>query len=91
MKKLKFLVAVLLMAGSSLTGFDSVAQTLKKKDIGLQLYSVRSLIKNDADYFPVLKKLSAMGYTAVEAAGFSEGKFYNNSPQDFKSKVEKRE
>jgi len=51
MKKLKFLVAVLLMAGSSLTGFDSVAQTLKKKDIGLQLYSVRSLIKNDADYF----------------------------------------
>lgn len=89
MKKLKFLVAVLLVTGSSLCGFESVAQTLKKKDIGLQLYSVRSQIKNDTDYFPVLTKLSAMGYTAVEAAGFSDGKFYNNSPQEFKSKVEK--
>ncbi|MDH5825468.1 sugar phosphate isomerase/epimerase family protein [Sphingobacterium faecium] len=90
MKKLKFLVTVLLVTGTSLLSFESFAQqTLKKKDIGLQLYSVRSLIKNDVDYFPVLQKLSAMGYTSVEAAGFSDGKFYNNTPQEFKNKVEK--
>ncbi|UZJ66252.1 hypothetical protein OKW96_09400 [Sphingobacterium sp. KU25419] len=90
MKKFKFLVAVLLVTGSSLCGVEGFAQTLKKKDIGLQLYSVRSQIKNDTDYFPVLKKLSAMGYTAVEAAGFSDGKFYNNSPQSLKVKWRKQ-
>ncbi|UIR55020.1 sugar phosphate isomerase/epimerase [Sphingobacterium sp. SRCM116780] len=90
MMKLKFLVTALLITGTSLLGFKSLAQQkVKKKEIGLQLYSVKSLIHNDTDYFPVLKRLAGMGYTGVEAAGFNDGLFYNTSPQDFKSKVEK--
>lgn len=63
-----------------------------KKDISIQLYSVRSLIgsfgnaKND--YKPLLDTLAKMGYTSVEAASYSNGKFYGQDPAQFKADVE---
>jgi len=68
-----------------------------KKDIGLQLYSVRSMLGSyvngansyTKDYVPVLKKLAAMGFTVVEAAGYNNGTFYGSTPQDFKANVDK--
>ena len=63
-----------------------------KKDISIQLYSVRSLIgsfgnaKND--YKPLLDTLAKMGYTSVEAASYSDGKFYGQDPAQFKADVE---
>lgn len=70
--------------------------TKTKKDIAIQLYSVRDRIgsyvnqtgKYDTDYSGILKELSQMGYTAIEAAGYNEGKFYNRTPQEFKKDVE---
>lgn len=66
-----------------------------KKDIAIQLYSVRDRIGNDvtqpdkfAAYTTVLKELGKMGYTAVEAAGYANGKFYGRTPQEFKNDVE---
>lgn len=54
----------------------------KLGDFGLQLWSVRDLMKED----PVgtLEKLVAIGYTDVESAGYDQGTFYGMNPQDFK-------
>ena len=63
-----------------------------KKDIAVQLYSVRSLIGafgNEAsDYKPLLDTLASMGYTAIEAASYADGKLYGTDPAQFKADVE---
>jgi len=60
-----------------------------KKEIGLQLYSVREEISKNPNFDQILQKIAALGYTGVEAAGYKDGKLYNLSPQEFKAKVEK--
>ena len=65
----------------------------QKKEIAIQLYSVRSLIgafgNNSSDYKPLLDTLAKMGYTAVEAASYSDdGKLYGQDPAQFKADVE---
>ncbi|WP_209578924.1 MULTISPECIES: sugar phosphate isomerase/epimerase family protein [unclassified Sphingobacterium] len=60
-----------------------------KKEIGLQLYSVREEIGKNPNFDQILQKIAALGYTGVEAAGYKDGKLYNLSPQEFKAKVEK--
>lgn len=61
----------------------------EKKDIGLQLYSVRELIGNDDLYAQnhkeVFSRLSDMGYTSVEACWYNDGKFFGLTPEEFKS------
>jgi sugar phosphate isomerase/epimerase len=53
-----------------------------KKEIGLQLYSLRDDMKTDVR--GTVKKVGEMGYTTVEAAGYADGKFYGMEPLDFK-------
>lgn len=66
----------------------------RKKNIAVQLYSVRDLLKGTQtkeqydNYMKVLKDLSQMGYTAVEAANYNNGKFYDRTPEEFKKDVE---
>lgn len=59
----------------------------EKKEIGLQLYSVRNLMnegeKYDHNLPDLLKALSEMGYTQVEAAGYGDGKFYGLTPEEY--------
>ncbi len=64
-------------------------QKAEKKEIGLQLYSVREEISKNPNFDQILQKIAALGYTGVEAAGYKDGKLYNLSPQEFKAKVEK--
>jgi sugar phosphate isomerase/epimerase len=65
-----------------------------KKEIGLQLYSIREVIGSPEKYaqnhVEVFAKLASWGYTAVEAASYDQGKgtFYGVSPQQFKSDCE---
>lgn len=59
---------------------------LPKKEIALQLYSLREDISKD--YAGVIKKVGEMGYTAIEAAGYKDGKFYGRTPEEFKADVE---
>lgn len=62
-----------------------------KKEIGLQLYSVRSILnaKNYAEkHAEVLVALAKMGYSFVEVAGYGDGEFYGVSPEQFKTDVE---
>lgn len=62
-----------------------------KKEIGLQLYSIREVIGSPEKYAQnheeVFKKLASWGYTAVEAASYDQGKgtFYGVTPQQFKA------
>lgn len=64
-----------------------------KKDIGLQLYSVRELIGNPELFAKnqekVLAELATMGYTTVETANYNNGKIYGMNPADFKAALDK--
>jgi len=58
----------------------------EKKDIALQLYSLRDDINKD--YAGTIKKAGEIGYTAVEAASYGDGKFYGKAPEEFKADIE---
>ena len=68
------MAALLLMAGCG----QPKAKEPVKKDIGLQLYSIRNVISNAekyaANHEQVFKALAEMGYTAVEAANYDGDK-----------------
>lgn len=58
-----------------------------KKEIGLQLYSVRDDMSKDVK--ATLDSVGAVGYTFVEVAGYANGKFYGIDPVKFKNMVVK--
>ena len=92
--KRKLFTAVCILLASAIAPCGAFAKAKKdaKKDIGIQLYSVRDLIgsfgRNQHDYKPVLKALADMGYTSIEAASYNDGKFYGNTPEEFRRDVE---
>ena len=73
---------------SSLTiaGVSFLPGILKERNpgviVGIQLYTVRDDMKKDPE--GTLKKLAAIGYKYVEAAGYADRKFYGYSIPDFK-------
>lgn len=64
-----------------------------KKDIGVQLYSVRELIGSNENFAAnqetILAQLAQMGYTNIEAANYGDGKLYGMTPEEFKACIEK--
>ena len=83
MKIAMFLATAALILASCTPKADAISV---KKDIALQLYSLRDDIKTD--YAGTIKKVGEMGYTAVEAAGYGDGKFYGRTPEEFKTDIE---
>lgn len=63
----------------------SVTSATRKKDIGLQLYSLRDAMKADA--LGTLKLIADIGFTTLEAANYADGKIYGMSPNEFKKVV----
>lgn len=67
---------------------------MPQKEIGLQLYSVRHDIGSGdemATKFPaMLDTLASMGYTAMEAANYNDGKFYGLAPEQYREALESR-
>jgi len=61
------------------------AATLNK-NIGLQLYTLRDAMSQDLP--GTLAKISEIGYTWLEAAGYHDGKFYGLRPREFKKIVD---
>lgn len=57
------------------------------KRIGLQLYSLREMVKDDGIQ-AVLEAVAKMGYTHVETAGYDDGKIYGLAPADFKTRLD---
>lgn len=80
-------IAILLLATSACGAKTETEQAApEKKEIALQLYSLRTAISKD--YAGVIKKVGEMGYTAVEAANYKDRKFYGRTPAEFKADLE---
>ena len=91
MKKISSLLAVVMLGGmfllSACTQGQKASEEVKvKKDIYLQLYSLRDDIK--ADYKATIDSVAKFGYTGIEAAGYGDGQFYGMAPADFKKSIE---
>jgi len=81
--------SALLAAGTLLSPALLQAETIKgkrKKNIGIQLYSLRDMIGKQGIQ-PVLEAVAAIGYTNLETAGYSEGKIYGLDPADFSKRA----
>ncbi|MDD3108082.1 MAG: sugar phosphate isomerase/epimerase [Alistipes sp.] len=82
------------MVGSSLftdsaaTAAAKAATAAKagKKEIGLQLYSIRDNMGKDVA--GSLKQIAAMGYKVLETASYGDGKFYGSTPAEFRKMAE---
>ena len=81
--KLNLRSILMISAGMALVASCSNTPEL---GVGIQLYSVR----NDMGTDPVatVEQVGTMGYAYVEAAGYSDGKFYGMEPSQFKALVE---
>ncbi len=78
-------MALLLMA----TGCNSQKNISKaenpRKNIYIQLYSVRDDIQKD--FKATISAVARAGYTGIEAAGYDNGKFYGLSPAEFRKQI----
>ena len=84
MKKIFSSIVILIaVTGLALFSFNSCKSSGPKKNIGLQLYSIRDSIKKDVP--GAIAKVGKMGYKFVEASGYADGKFYNMQPAEFKA------
>lgn len=80
------IVMLITVTGLLFTVSNSFKQSVKGKNIGLQLYSVRDSIVKDVP--GTIAKVGAMGYKFVEPAGYRDGKFYGMEPAAFKALLE---
>ena len=89
---MKRISIILLSVLTVLTACGQKANEPVKKEIGLQLYSIRSVIGNPelyaANHEEAFKALAEMGYTAVEAANYNDGKLYGVDPEQYKADLE---
>ncbi|MEB8328897.1 sugar phosphate isomerase/epimerase [Flavobacteriaceae bacterium KMM 6897] len=75
-KTVRILSLLVLLAANSFIG------SAQEKFGGLALYTVRDDMGKDAK--ATLQAVADAGYKNIESAGYSEGKFYDLSPEDFK-------
>lgn len=74
------------LVGGSLLMNSASARERGEKIVGLQLYSLRDAMKKNVP--GTLKKVSNMGYTILETAGYGDGKLYGYAPAEFRKMVE---
>ena len=90
MKRYLVIFAVAALFGAA-TACNSASRA-PKKDISLQLYSLRSVIGRSgnvsADFPEIMKKIGKMGYTGVEAAAYKDGKIYDREPAEYRAQIE---
>jgi sugar phosphate isomerase/epimerase len=80
------LLVIILLATFFVNGTSQQSLAKNKKDIALQMYSVRDDLKKDVK--GTIEKLGKIGYYSLEAAGFDNGKFYGMEPEAFKAFIE---
>lgn len=66
----------------------SMACSPKDADTGLILYTVRDEMSANPE--STLDRIAEIGYNWLEAAGYSEGRFYGHKPADFRKMIESR-
>jgi sugar phosphate isomerase/epimerase len=69
------------------TGAKTARGAKANKNLGLQLYSLRDMAKDDGIQ-KVLETVAAMGYKNLEAASYSDGKIYGLAPTEIKKIVD---
>lgn len=71
------------LATTAVLALPSLAFTMDKKEIGLQLYTLREELSKDVK--STLKQVAAAGFTTVETYGFSiKDQFWGLTPIEFK-------
>ncbi len=76
------------LATAGLLAIPSLAFNMEKKEIGLQLYTLRDELSKDVKL--TLEKVKAAGYTNVETYGFSiKDQFWGISPKELKNLLDK--
>lgn len=65
----------------------AAAAAVADKYIGLQLYSLREMVK-DEGIQKVLEAVSKIGYKNLEAAGYDDGKLYGLAPKELKKMLD---
>lgn len=71
------------LATTAVLALPSLAFTMSKKEIGLQLYTLREELPKDVQ--STLEKIAAAGFTTVETYGFSiKDQFWGLSPVELK-------
>ncbi|MDR2041596.1 MAG: sugar phosphate isomerase/epimerase [Tannerella sp.] len=65
---------------------SETAEAVAAKNIGLQLYSLRDMVK-DEGIQAVLETVAKMGYKNLETAGYDSGKVYGLPPAEFRKIV----
>ncbi|MHC0440934.1 sugar phosphate isomerase/epimerase family protein [Flavobacterium sp. 3-210] len=71
------------LAAAAVLAAPSLAFTMNKKEIGLQLYTLRDELPKDVK--STLEKVAKAGYTTVETYGFSiKDQFWGLSPKELK-------
>ena len=83
LKQASFLIAGSIAVPSALTSCGGSKTAAAKKNIGLQLYSIRETI-SEIGIQKSIEAVAKMGYTAVELASYGDGKIYNMAPAEFK-------
>ncbi len=89
MNRRNFIIQSSVLSVASLSLLNCTAQKMKSLNngrVGLQLYTVRDAMKEDA--IGTLKTLAQLGYTDIESAGYHEGKYYGMSPKEFKKVID---
>lgn len=76
------------LATAAVLAIPSFAFTMDKKEIGLQLYTLRDDLSKDVK--STIEKVANAGYTTVETYGFSiKDQFWGISPKEFKDLLDK--
>lgn len=85
------ILAGLMLIGAIFASCSTPSKTIcNKKDIAVQLYSIRDTIARSGNNMEsIFKSLKDMGYNGFEAANYGGGKFYGKTPAEFKAAAEK--
>lgn len=74
---------ILLVGGTFFPSLFSACK-VERKHIGLQLYSLKDVVQ-EKGIQKVLEIVAEIGYTHIETYGYSDGKIYGTSPEEFKT------
>lgn len=86
MKRTAMTLVTLLLLAAALTSCCTQKPAQGKKEMGIQLYSMRDAFSRcDGNYRPILDSLAAWGYTSVELFGYGDGKVLGYPIDEFKA------
>ncbi len=81
--KIQSILVILVIVATGLLSACTKSKNTVKKEIGIQLYSLKEDMKKDP--VATIQALGKMGYSFVELADYENGKMYGMEPAEFKA------